>query len=572
LVKARPTTASHTSATGIDRSKTFFPRYELFLGYSNFRALSDPGNRIAWLSGGSTSFAINANRYVGFVGDFGAYHDTLFGPNGPPAGGIVNSYGDVYTYMFGPRFSLRHDRFTPFAQALFGGLHASNVTINNCSGIGCTPLPFENSFTFSAGGGLDITLTRHFALRLPQVEYVMTNFKDPTSAAGSSTRQNDVRLSAGIVFRFGGEHRAPPPPPPPPQPPMATCSADKGMVFVDSGDVIGVHTQATSPASNPLTYTWTTTGGAVVGTGPDVQWNSSGVAAGSYSVRVGVDDGRGGMANCSVGIRVDPKPIHAPTISCTADRHSILVGDHLEITATANNPDNAPLTYTWRTTGGQISGSGTSVVFDSTGLAPGRATVTGHVDDGRGNAAECTVGLDVQVVQASPMIIELEKRLALHSIYFPTAQPTSENPSSGLMDSQKDTLRTLAADFKQYLGAKPNAHLTLEGHADQRGSADYNKALTERRVALSKSFLVGQGVPEGSIETRSFGKEQILDATQVKEQMEQNPDLTAQDRQQLLQGGNMQEIALAQNRRVDVVLRGTGQQSPAGTRSMPKTP
>jgi outer membrane protein OmpA-like peptidoglycan-associated protein len=183
------------------------------------------------------------------------------------------------------------------------------------------------------------------------------------------------------------------------------------------------------------------------------------------------------------------------------------------------------------------------------------------VDDGRGNAAECTVGLDVQVVQASPMIIELEKRLALHSIYFPTAQPTSENPSSGLMDSQKDTLRTLAADFKQYLGAKPNAHLTLEGHADQRGSADYNKALTERRVALSKSFLVGQGVPEGSIETRSFGKEQILDATQVKEQMEQNPDLTAQDRQQLLQGGNMQEIALAQNRRVDVVLSGTGQQS-----------
>jgi outer membrane protein OmpA-like peptidoglycan-associated protein len=183
------------------------------------------------------------------------------------------------------------------------------------------------------------------------------------------------------------------------------------------------------------------------------------------------------------------------------------------------------------------------------------------VDDGRGNVAECTVDLDVQMAQASPQIIELEKRLALHSVYFPTAQPTTENPNKGLLESQQGTLTTLAADFKKYLEFKPNAHLTLEGHADLRGSVDYNNALTERRVALSKSFLVGQGVPEGSIETRSFGKEQILDAAQIKEQMEQNPDLTAEDRQRLLQGGNMQEIVLAQNRRVDVVLSGTGQQS-----------
>ena len=69
--------------------------------------------------------------------------------------------GTVYTYMFGPRISFRHERFTPFAQALFGGVHASDVTINGCTGIGCTPLPFENSFTFTAGGGLDITLTHH---------------------------------------------------------------------------------------------------------------------------------------------------------------------------------------------------------------------------------------------------------------------------------------------------------------------------------------------------------------------------------------------------------------------------
>jgi outer membrane protein OmpA-like peptidoglycan-associated protein len=331
------------------------------------------------------------------------------------------------------------------------------------------------------------------------------------------------------------------------------------MVYAESGDVVAVRAQASSPDNNPLTYSWTATGGAVGGTGSDVQWNSSGVAAGNYSVRVRVDDGRGGTANCSVGIRVDPRPIRPPTISCSADRRSIMVGEHVQITATANNPDNAPLTYSWRTTGGQIIGSGASVSVDSSGLAPGHNTVTGHVDDGRGSAAECSVDFDVQAPQATAMVTELEARLALHSIYFPTAQPTSENPNGGLMASQQDILRTLAVDFKKYLEVKPDAHLTLEGHADQRGSVEYNNALTERRVARSKSFLVEQGVPADTIETRSLGKEQNLDATQVREQMEQNPDLTPQDRQRLF--SNMQVIVLANNRRVDVVLSGTGQQS-----------
>jgi hypothetical protein len=71
--------------------------------------------------------------------------------------------------------------------------------------------------------------------------------------------------------------------------------------------------------------------------------------------------------------------------------------------------------------------------------------------------------------------------------------------------------------------------------------------------------LAEQGVPEASIETRSFGKEENLDASQVREQMEQNPDLTPEDRQKLL--GNLQVIVLANNRRVDATLSTTGQQS-----------
>jgi len=154
---------------------------------------------------------------------------------------------------------------------------------------------------------------------------------------------------------------------------------------------------------------------------------------------------------------------------------------------------------------------------------------------------------------------ELESRLALHSIYFQTARPTASNPNDGLVASQQTVLTALANDFKKYLAFRPEAHLILGGHADPRGSIEYNKALTERRVERTKRFLVEQGVPAASIETRAFGKQDNLSADQVRQLIEENPDLSAEDRQKIL--SNLPVIVLANNRRVDVTLSTTGQQS-----------
>jgi outer membrane protein OmpA-like peptidoglycan-associated protein len=159
----------------------------------------------------------------------------------------------------------------------------------------------------------------------------------------------------------------------------------------------------------------------------------------------------------------------------------------------------------------------------------------------------------------APEIKQLEARLALHSIYFQTARPTAENPGGGLLDSQADILETLAKDYKNYLKYKPEAHLILGGHADPRGSEEYNKALTERRVERTKTFLVEHGVPADHIETRSFGKENQLTPDQIKELISQDPDLSPDDRQKML--NNLQVMVLANNRRVDVTLSTTGQQS-----------
>jgi len=120
-------------------------------------------------------------------------------------------------------------------------------------------------------------------------------------------------------------------------------------------------------------------------------------------------------------------------------------------------------------------------------------------------------------------------------------------------------LIALATDFKAYLELKPEAHLILGGHADHRGTVEYNQALTERRVNRVKAFLVGQGVPEADIETKAFGKEDNLTTEQVQGEVESNPELTPEEKQRVLK--NIVTIRMASNRRVDVTLSTTGQTS-----------
>jgi outer membrane protein OmpA-like peptidoglycan-associated protein len=213
----------------------------------------------------------------------------------------------------------------------------------------------------------------------------------------------------------------------------------------------------------------------------------------------------------------------------------------------------------WSASGGSVSGSGNTGTLNTSGAAAGQITVNANCKDSRGLATQGSTQITVEAPVVSPEFQQLEARLVLHSIYFATARPTAKNPDGGLLASQQQTLVSLAEDFKKYMETKPDAHLTLEGHADPRGSVEYNQALSERRVERAKRFLIEHGVPEANIETKAFGEGQNQTEAQVRDGIEHNPELTSEQRQRVLD--NLPAILLASNRRVDITLSTTGQQS-----------
>ncbi len=70
-----------------------------------------------------------------------------------------------------------------------------------------------------------------------------------------------------------------------------------------------------------------------------------------------------------------------------------------------------------------------------------------------------------------------------------------------------ETARSILTRQAQWLGQYPSVRITVEGHADERGTREYNLALGDRRAQAAKNFLAAQGVATARIATISFGKE-----------------------------------------------------------------
>lgn len=82
--------------------------------------------------------------------------------------------------------------------------------------------------------------------------------------------------------------------------------------------------------------------------------------------------------------------------------------------------------------------------------------------------------------------------------------------------------RTTLAAQARWLVANPNVRASIEGHADERGTREYNLALGERRANAARNFLVASGVPANRLLTISWGKERPVATGSGEEAWAQN--------------------------------------------------
>jgi peptidoglycan-associated lipoprotein len=118
---------------------------------------------------------------------------------------------------------------------------------------------------------------------------------------------------------------------------------------------------------------------------------------------------------------------------------------------------------------------------------------------------------DVELTELPAQQADLIAKAGSDTVYFGTDEFALDGPAQA----------TLAAQAR-WLLANPNVRASIEGHADERGTREYNMALGERRANAARDFLVAQGVPVGRLLVTSWGKERPVAPGSNEEAWAQN--------------------------------------------------
>jgi len=145
-------------------------KVDIFAGYSFLHTSPGSGLPSANASGWEGALTYNWNSWLGLKADIDGHYCCD---------------ASLHNFLFGPKVTLGHEKASPFLHALFGVSHGS------ASGVS------DDAFAFALGGGLDIKATDRISVRVGQLDYLGTRFAGYT--------QNNMRFSAGLVFRLGGK-------------------------------------------------------------------------------------------------------------------------------------------------------------------------------------------------------------------------------------------------------------------------------------------------------------------------------------------------------------------------------
>jgi peptidoglycan-associated lipoprotein len=166
-------------------------------------------------------------------------------------------------------------------------------------------------------------------------------------------------------------------------------------------------------------------------------------------------------------------------------------------------------TLKWTVTGAnQISidnGVGTVQATGSRGVYPNDTTTYKLTANGPGGTLSKTATVSVAAPPPpapppAPKASISDRINALQDAYFDYDKSDMREDARSALTKDADLIKSILQDF-------PDAAITVEGHCDERGSAEYNLGLGDRRATAAKDFLVQLGVPADKLKTISYGKE-----------------------------------------------------------------
>ena len=166
------------------------PKSEITGGYT-YTSLDDgPAGRLSG-NGWNTGGTFFMNNWLGFEGNVAGATNSQGGSVTVAGTTFSGSASDKhYTFVFGPRVQFGHGRTNPFVHALFGVDHETV----SASLLGVSSSVSDNAFASAWGGGLEYGVSKHLGV-VTDADYLMTRH--------ASATQNNIRVSAGLSFRFG---------------------------------------------------------------------------------------------------------------------------------------------------------------------------------------------------------------------------------------------------------------------------------------------------------------------------------------------------------------------------------
>ena len=463
-------------------------RSDLFLGYSYLAPHGTvdtprPGGTVfpdtysAVNEGGVGSFAYYFNRYVGGQAEVDIH------PDGRNDGEEAASAGIIFRYPA--------EGMTPFVHGLAGG-----VRLGGPNDEPFAAHPYRWGPALTVGGGLDYDLPffdHRFALRLFQADYQYFHADfGPQPGTGGRANVNAAQLSTGLVVHFGSLV--------PPPPVQYSCSINPSSVF--PGEQVTVTGNATN--LNPkktATYSWSGQGLTVGGTNPTATIDTGSLQPGNYTVNGHVTEGAkpGQSADCTAQFTV--KQFEPPTISCTANPTTVKPGESSTITCNGVSPQNRPLTYSYSASAGSINGTGNTATLNTTGAPAGSITVTGTVQDDKGQTASATTTVDVQ--QPPPPPTPHVKQLC--SIQF----NTDKRRPARVDNEAKACLDDVALNAQQQADATlvlvgNSAPVPTPRHRNRHRHEMTAEELAAQRVVNTKAYLVTEkGIDPSRIQVRT---------------------------------------------------------------------